>query len=45
VAQHTAMQALAPHAQLSVIEDAGHMVLMERPEATQQVLHQFLEQS
>ena len=45
VAQHTAMQALAPHAQLSVIEDAGHMVLMERPEATIQVLQQFLEPS
>ena len=45
VAQHTAMQVLAPHAQLSVIDDAGHMVLMERPEATVQVLHQFLEQS
>ena len=44
VAQHTAMQVLVPHAQLSVIEDAGHMVLMERPEATVQVLHQFLEQ-
>ncbi len=44
VAQHTAMQVLVPHAQLSVIEDAGHMVLMERPEATVQALHQFLEQ-
>ena len=44
VAQHTAMQALAPHAQLSVIEDAGHMVLMERPEATIQAIRQFLEQ-
>ena len=44
VAQHTAMQALTPHAQLSVIEDAGHMVLMERPDATLQVLHQFLQQ-
>ena len=44
VAQHTAMQVLAPHAQLRVIEDAGHMVLMERPEATVQVLRQFLEQ-
>lgn len=44
VAQHTAIQVLAPHAQLSVIEDAGHMVLMERPEATIQVIHQFLEQ-
>ncbi len=45
VAQHTAMQVLAPHAQLSVIEDAGHMVLMERPEATVQAIHQFLEQT
>ena len=44
VAQHTAIQVLAPHALLSVIEDAGHMVLMERPEATIQVIHQFLEQ-
>ena len=45
VAQHTAIQVLAPHAQLSVIEDAGHMVLMERPEATIQTIRQFLEQS
>lgn len=45
VAQHTAMQALAPHAQLRVIEDAGHMVLMERPEATLQAIQQFLKQT
>lgn len=45
VAQHTAMQALAPHAQLRVIEDAGHMVLMERPEATLQAIQQFLKQA
>ncbi len=45
VAQHTAMQFLVPHAQLSVIEDAGHMVLMERPEATIQVIQSFLEQA
>ena len=44
VAQHAAMQVLAPHAQLSVIEDAGHMVLMEQPGATVQVIAQFLEQ-
>jgi pimeloyl-ACP methyl ester carboxylesterase len=44
VAQHTAMQALAPQAQLSVIDDAGHMVLMERPEATVQAIRQFLDQ-
>ena len=34
VAQHQAMQALALLSELCVIEDAGHMVLMERPEAT-----------
>ena len=45
VAQHAAMQMLAPHAQLSVIEDAGHMVLMERPEATVQAIRHFLEQT
>lgn len=45
VAQHTAMQVLAPHAQLSVIEDAGHMVLMEQPGATVQAIHEFLEQT
>ncbi len=45
VAQHKAMQVLAPHAQLSVIEDAGHMVLMERPEATIQTIRQFLEKT
>ncbi|MFC6279768.1 alpha/beta fold hydrolase [Polaromonas aquatica] len=43
VAQHTAMQVLAPHASLAVIEDAGHMVLMERPEATIQAIRNFLE--
>jgi pimeloyl-ACP methyl ester carboxylesterase len=43
VAQHEAMRALAPHAGLAVIDDAGHMVLMERPEATVQAIHQFLE--
>lgn len=45
VAQHAAMQALAPHASLAVIEDAGHMVLMERPEATIQAIRNFLESS
>jgi pimeloyl-ACP methyl ester carboxylesterase len=43
VAQHQAMQALAPHAQLSVIEEAGHMVLMERPDATIRAIRQFLD--
>jgi pimeloyl-ACP methyl ester carboxylesterase len=43
VAQHEAMQALAPQSQLRVIEDAGHMVLMERPEPTIAALNQFLQ--
>lgn len=42
VAQHEAMQKLAPHAVLSVIEDAGHMVLMEQPEATARAIFDFL---
>ena len=45
VAQHAAMQALAPGAQLSVIEDAGHMVLMERPGPTTDAVYKFLESS
>ena len=44
VAQHAAMQALAPHASLSVIQEAGHMVLMERPEPTIAAIRNFLEQ-
>jgi pimeloyl-ACP methyl ester carboxylesterase len=31
--QHEAMLQLAPHATLAVIEEAGHMAPMERPEA------------
>lgn len=42
VAQHQAMAALAPLARLAIIEDAGHMVLMERPEATTRALLEFL---
>ena len=42
VAQHAAMHSLAPHAVLKVIEDAGHMVLMERPEACVQAIKAFL---
>ena len=44
VAQHAAMQALAPHASLSVIQEAGHMVLMERPEPSIAAIRDFLEQ-
>ena len=43
VAQHEAMRALAPKASLSIIEDAGHMVLMERPLETARSILQFLE--
>lgn len=43
VAQHEAMHALVPRSQMSVIDGAGHMVLMERPEATVLALRQFLE--
>ncbi len=42
VAQHQAIQALVPHASLAVIEDAGHMVLMEKPEPTIQAIHAFM---
>lgn len=45
VAQHAAMQALAPHAHLRVIEAAGHMVLMEQPEATAVAVVEFLKSS
>ncbi len=38
-AQHEAMHQLAPHATLSVIEEAGHMAPMEQPAA---VAHQML---
>lgn len=42
VAQHQAMQNLAPHAVLEVIFDAGHMAPMERPQATADVLLRWL---
>ncbi|MBI2724667.1 MAG: alpha/beta hydrolase [Polaromonas sp.] len=42
VEQHQAIQALAPHASLVVIEDAGHMVLMEKPEPTIQAIKEFM---
>lgn len=42
VAQHQALQALAPHAQLDIIEDAGHMAPMEQPEAVAASLLRWL---
>lgn len=42
VAQHEEMNALVPHAELVVIEDAGHFAPIERPEATIAALERFL---
>lgn len=42
VAQHEAMQRLAPGSVLNVIEDAGHMAPMERPEAVTGALVHWL---
>ena len=42
VAQHQAMLALAVQAKMAVVEDAGHMILMERPQETSQAITQFL---
>lgn len=41
-AQHADMQALAPHAVLDVVADAGHMAPMERPAAVAQGLARWL---
>ena len=43
VAQHEAMRALATHADMCIIENAGHMVLMEQPEPTVAAILNFLE--
>ncbi len=42
LSQHQQMLALAPTAQLLVIEDAGHMVTMEQPAAVSQALIAWL---
>lgn len=42
LAQHQAMQALAPGSELEVIEDAGHMAPMERPDEVAQALERWL---
>lgn len=42
VAQHQAMHALIPGAVLAVVEDAGHMAPMERPQAVAAVLQRWL---
>lgn len=43
VAQHEAMQRLAPRATLHVIEDAGHMLMMERPQETAAMMLAWLQ--
>lgn len=40
--QHQAMQALAPHASLEVIEEAGHMAPMEKPLTMGESLNRWL---
>lgn len=42
LAQHQAMQALAPGSELEVIEDAGHMAPMEQADAVAQALERWL---
>ncbi len=42
VAQHEEMQALVPHAELTIIEDAGHFAPIERPEAVVAALERFV---
>ena len=43
LALHEEMQAAIPGAQLSVIEDCGHLSTLERPEAVNQALRRWLE--
>jgi pimeloyl-ACP methyl ester carboxylesterase len=42
VAQHQAMAALIPRSELRVVKDAGHMCMMERPEAVTGLLKEWL---
>lgn len=41
--QHVQMQSLVPRAQLSIVDAAGHMAPMERPEAVAQCFMRWLE--
>ncbi|UUZ62155.1 alpha/beta hydrolase [Polaromonas sp. P1-6] len=41
--RHREMQAMLPHSELVVIEDAGHMTTMEQPEAVSAALLHWLE--
>lgn len=41
LARHREMQALAPHAELAIVEDAGHMTTMEQPAAVAAALRRW----
>ena len=41
-AQHQAMRALAPHAELAVLQNVGHMCIMENPKAVATALNPWL---
>ena len=41
--RHREMQAMLPHSELVVIEDAGHMTTMEQPDAVSAALLRWLE--
>ena len=43
--QHIEMQQWAPHAQLAVVENAGHMATMEKPQAVAQAMSAWLSES
>jgi len=43
VSQHEAMQRLAPRAALRVVDDAGHMLMMERPRETADLIRAWLQ--
>lgn len=45
VAQHEAIQALAPRAVMEIVEDAGHMAPMERPRAFAAMMARWLSQA
>jgi pimeloyl-ACP methyl ester carboxylesterase len=39
------MQQWSPHAQLAVVENAGHMATMEKPQAVAQAMSAWLSES
>ncbi len=45
IAQHEAMQALVPSARLAIIEGAGHMAPVEKPDAVADAMQSWLEEA